>query len=137
MTLMAIKEKKSTKHLRKNDIILIASILLVAIIGGILLFLCRGEGNKVEVTVDGKLYGTYSLSQDMTEDIILGDDEAVYNRLVIKDGKAYVESASCPDKICASHRPIHREGESIVCLPNRVVITVISSGSQESPDVIA
>ena len=58
-----------------------------------------------------------------------------FNRLVIKDGKASVESATCPDGICASHNPIHRKGESIVCLPNRVVITAHSVDSTQ-PDII-
>ncbi len=133
---MARINKVSEKHL-KNDIILIGAIVLIAVIGCIYLFLVRGQGDKVEVTVDGEVYGVYSLSQDITEDIYTGKDNSGHNLLVIKDGKAYVETASCPDKICASHRPIYRKGESIVCLPNRVVVTVITQESQDAPDVIA
>ena len=48
-----------------------------------------------------------------------------------------MENASCPDGICVSHRPIFRDGESIVCLPNRVVITVVSDGDTASPDIVA
>jgi hypothetical protein len=39
-----------------------------------------------------------------------------------------VEAADCPDKLCVSHREIFREGESIVCLPHRVVVTVTKGG---------
>ena len=56
--------------------------------------------------------------------------------MYIKDGKAYVETATCPDGICAGHSPIHREGESIVCLPHRVVITVISASPEQGPDIV-
>ena len=91
----------------------------------------------IKVTVDGELYGTYSLSQNITEDIRTGDDGSGLNRLIIKDGKAYVESASCPDGICVSHRPVFRNGESIVCLPNRVVITVITGDTSDAPDIVA
>ena len=47
--------------------------------------------------------------------------------LSIRDGYADVTEATCPDLICAKHRPISRQGEAIICLPNRIVIEVISS----------
>ena len=62
-------------------------------------------------------------------------EDGGHNRLVIKDGKAWVEEASCPDGICAAHKPIHREGESIVCLPNKVVVTVVTAEGGDNPDV--
>lgn len=126
-------KKNGRRHLR-NDLILIASLLAVAAIVAACLLLFRGNGDAVTVTVDGKAYGTYPLSQDMTKDIKTGEGQL--NRLVIKDGKAYVERATCPDGICAAHRAIHRNGESIVCLPHRVVITV-ESGSGDAPDAVA
>ena len=127
---------KKAYTLKRNDIILIVCLLLAAAIGLIYLFLLRSSGNTVKVTVDGKLYGTYSLSENRTEDIISGENKQFHNRLVIKDNKAYIESASCPDGICVAHRPIHRNGESIICLPNKVVVTVVSNGSADI-DIIA
>lgn len=120
----------------RNDIILIVSLLLVAALGMLYLFKFRGAGDTVRVTVDGKLYKTYSLSQDITEDIITGKNGEYLNRLVIKDGKAYMERATCPDGICVDHAPIFRDGESIVCLPQRVVVTVITNNSADGPDII-
>lgn len=132
-----MKEKNTkSKALAKNDIILIVGLLLVSALVLIYLFVFRAHGNTVKVTVDGKTYGVYSLSKDMTEDICTGDDGEHKNRLVIKNGKAFVESATCPDGICVSHKAISRDGESIVCLPNRVVITVITSGNDDEPDII-
>ena len=131
-----IKDETKSKHLIRNDIILIVSVLLVAAIGILYLFLFRNRGDTVKVTVDGKLYGTYSLSNDITEDICTGDKGEYNNRLVIKDGKAYIEKATCPDGICVDHAPIFRDGERIVCLPQRVVITVITQNDKDSPDII-
>ena len=120
----------------RNDILFIAALLVtIALIGGGF-FLFRPEGSTVTVTVGGEVYGTYSLSVNTVVDIETGEGEL--NRLVIQDGKAYVETATCPDGICSSHRPISRKGESIVCLPNRVVITVTDSNNQdEGPDIVA
>ena len=49
------------------------------------------------------------------------------NVLVIRDGKADMKEADCPDKLCVHQKAISAENESIVCLPNRVVVTVTNS----------
>ena len=118
----------------KNDIIFIAAILAVVAIAAVALLLLRGEGSTVTVEVDRQIIGTYSLAIDRVVDITTDDGEM--NRLVIRDGKAFMESATCPDGVCVSHRPISREGETIVCLPHKVVVTVIG-GNENKPDVIA
>lgn len=122
------------KRLRRNDILFIVILLAVIAVAGACLYFFRGEGDTVTVSVDGKVIATYPLDVDRVEDIHTGKDGL--NRLVIKDGKAYVETASCPDGICAAHKPIHREGESIVCLPNKVVITVKTADNTNQPDVV-
>ena len=117
----------------KNDIILVSvviGVILLAILG-ILLF--RKSGNTVKVTVDGKTFGEYSLNVDRTVEI---KSDFGSNLLVIKDGKAYVEQASCPDGICSSHRPISYDGESIICLPNKVVV-LIDDQNTNQPDIIS
>ena len=129
-----MKEKKF--HLR-NDIIFIAVLLAVSAIAFVYLFIFRKEGDVVKVTVDGKEYGIYSLNDEVTENIITGEKGQNLNSFVISGGKVSMENASCPDGICVSHRPIFRDGESIVCLPNRVVITVVSDGDTASPDIVA
>ena len=101
------------------------------------LFVFRSSGDTVKVTVDGKLYGTYSLSDNISEDIRTGENGSDINRLIVSDGKARVEYASCPDGICVNHRPIFRNGESIVCLPNKVVITVFTADASDAPDIVA
>ena len=95
------------------------------------MFFLRPDGDCVVVMMDGKEFGVYALSEDA--EIVIGDG---HNVLIIKDGKAYMEYADCPDGICTSHRPISREGESIVCLPNKVVATVKSGGEDDAPDLV-
>ena len=120
----------------RNDVLFIAVLLLIVALAGAAFFFLRGEGDSVTVSVDGKHYGTYPLRTDLTLSIRTGADDTQENLLVIRDGHAYVESATCPDGICAAHKPISREGESIVCLPHRVVITVHTTDGEE-PDIIA
>lgn len=134
---MSDMNESSVKRTIRNDIILIVCLLLIAAIGMFYLFVLRERGNMVKVTVDGKHYGTYSLTKNITEDIYSDKNNEHLNRLVIRDGKAYIETATCPDGICVAHTPIFRNGESIVCLPQRVVITIITNDNTDNPDIVA
>ena len=118
----------------KNDMILILLLVLLALVAGAALLLFKSDGDAVIVSVDGEVIAEYPLSEDIEVEI---KSDGGYNILIIEDGKARVESASCPDGICSAHRPIFRDGESIICLPNKVVIEAHASYSADGgADVI-
>ena len=72
--------------MKKKDLILGAGIIVIALAMLLVMQLTRGEeGNQIRVTLDGKIYGTYSLSKDQTIEVKDGD---FYNRIRIEDGKA-------------------------------------------------
>ena len=122
----------NTKRKLRNDLLFITALLAVVTVAGACFYLLRGEGNTVTVKVDGQVFGTYALSEERVVDI---PTQQGHNRLVIRDGQAMMETATCPDGICVAHHPIHREGESIVCLPNKVVVTVTGEDPQ-APDIV-
>lgn len=111
--------------MKKNDVILIAVILTLALtaFAGISWYSARTtrEGEAV-VYLDGEEQGRYPLSQDTLVEI--PSENGNYNLLEIKDGKADMTEASCPDKICVNHWPVKNQGESLVCLPNKVVVEI-------------
>ena len=84
--------------MKKNDVILIAGLLLAALaaFGGISWYLAA-DTQKAEavVEVDGQEKGRYPLDQDTSVEIQLEDGS--YNLLEIKDGRADITEASCPD----------------------------------------
>lgn len=125
---------KNGGHRLKNDIIFIVILLIAVSVIGLCYFFMRGEGDTVVVTVDGKPFGEYSLSETRRVDIKTGDN---YNVLVIEGGEAHMESASCPDGICVAHKPVSRDGESIICLPNKVVAAVRATDDEDRPDIIS
>ena len=135
---MLLEEQKggslTTKSLKKrNDLLLIVGLLVVALIFGTILVLTGTEGDKVVVLVDGVVYGEYSLSQNRTVEIKTAHGT---NVLVIEDGVAYMKEASCPDGVCVSHRPAHFSWQSIICKPNGIVVEIHSAAPEEQPDII-
>lgn len=121
--------------MKKNDIILIAVIVVLALaaFGGISLYSANSTREAEAVVIlDGEEQGRYPLSQDTTVKIDLADGS--YNILEIKDGKADIIEATCPDKICVEHRPVSKRGESLVCLPNQVVVE-IENGEETEVDI--
>ena len=76
------------------------------------------------VQIGEDIYSSYPLNSNTVVTIPSGDSQAQFNVLIISNGKASISEASCPDLICAHHRPIENVGETIVCLPNKVVITI-------------
>jgi len=106
----------------KNDIILAAAILLIAAAVSVYLNFFVPTGDSVSVTLDGKLYGTYPLEKDAA--LRIEKPDGSFNTIIIKNGQVYIEEASCPDRICQKHAPISKDGEAIVCLPNRLVVSV-------------
>ncbi len=109
--------------IKAADLILIGGLLVVAAV--LFLVLSRGsaDGRAVEVQVDGKAVTTLPLDVDTT--YVIDGADGGHNTLVIVDGKATVTEATCPDGVCVRHRAIDRAGQSIICLPNKVVVRVV------------
>ena len=113
--------------MKRNDVILIIAILVITfgfVIGtAIHNHKTSTEGGLAVVTVDGEEYGRYPLNQDATVRIDLADGE--YNILTIADGEASMSEASCRDQICVHHFHIHYMGDTIVCLPHKVIVEIV------------
>lgn len=122
----------STRVFRKQDVILILFFLLIAISGLIWLNAGRRSGQTVRVTVNGTVVGEYLLDRDETVAI---EGVGGKNTLVIRDGQADMTEADCPDKVCVNHTPVSNVGESIICLPHKVVVEIIAGeGETENPE---
>ena len=112
---------------RTADLILMAVLVTVGIAVSVCLSYSGTAGDRAVITVAGELYGTYSLLEDRTVTVVT---EGGTNTVRIENGTVTVTEASCRNQVCVRHAPISRAGESIICLPNRVVVRIDGKGEQ-------
>ena len=109
----------SKASLLRRDLFLVLLLLFLSCVSLGVFFLTREEGAEVTVSVNGVTVGVYSLHENGSYPINGGT-----NLLVIENGTARMEEADCPDGTCVRTGRIRYAGQRIVCLPNRVTVTV-------------
>jgi len=109
------------KIITPGDKILIVLILALGIISLITLNHVRQPGETVTIEVNGQALYHLDLntSQQVTVTGSIGE-----TTIKIDHGAARVTYSDCPEKICIKTGKIHRAGQVIVCVPNRVVVTI-------------
>lgn len=82
----------------------------------------KSSGLMLRVSQNGEVIRTLPLSQDHTETIT---SDLGSNTIVIKDRSARVESADCDNQVCVHSPAIQSPGETIACLPHRLILEII------------
>ena len=109
---------------QKGDYLAVAvTLLLVAVV--FLAFLPRETGDTpmAEIYLDGTLVRRVSLDTS-AEFSVTGD---YMNTVTVRDGKIAVTESDCPGGDCVHSGWIGTSGRSIVCLPNRMEIRIVSA----------
>lgn len=122
----------TTKRKYRLDIIIIAAILLVSLSLLLIVTLSKEEGSVVVVEIDGTTVATYPL--DKNAEYSLNDGS---NVLVIEDGVAYMNYSNCPDHTCEKTGKIRYVGQTIICLPNKIAVTIKGDNAEGGVDFVS
>ncbi len=107
----------------KWDMILIALLIVIcAIIFGVIQIFVKKDGDTAVVKVDGRIVQEMDLKIDNAVEV--GGYQGGINKIEVKDGKVRMTTADCPDELCVKTGWISKTGETIVCLPHRVVVEI-------------
>ena len=117
--------------IKKADIILLIIILAVGIPLSVLSLTAGTAGDKVQISADGEVYGIYPLDEDGEIEVT---EDGHTNHITIKDGQVSMSYSTCLNQVCVNTGAISETKDSIVCLPNRVVVEIISSGDGKGGD---
>lgn len=122
-----MEEKKN--HLpdkRKGDIAALACMLLLALTAFLVFYFSGGsrKGAEAVIFVDGAEKERCSLAENQTFTVLLEDGS--YNLVLIEGGRVQVSDADCPDRLCVRQGAVSQNGESIICLPHKLVVFIDS-----------
>ena len=130
--------------IRKADIALVVVCVLAAVLTGVFLILYRREGDVVRVSCDGEQLAGFAFPaagiQDRQYYLVWVEDGQMtvsncgnapvipdggaFNLFSVADGVVRMEAADCRDQICVRHRAVSAVGESIICLPHKLVVEI-------------
>ena len=125
MTDMEMKDKYTTKN---RDIVLAAVLLILGVTGVLIVKYGLKSGNTADVYIDDKLVQTIDMSVD--DEYTFQTDKGS-NTVEVRNGAVSMKSADCPDKVCVRMGTKNRNGETITCLPHKLVIEVHGGQEQE------
>ena len=111
--------------MKRGDFFVAAAVLLVAAM--VFLFTKGEAGAWAVVTANGREVARLSLEKEQT----FVYEDRYENRIRTGDGAVWIEETNCPDGTCQKSGAIHLTGESIVCLPNELVITIEGAAKTE------
>jgi hypothetical protein len=106
---------------RITAVIVLSAVVVLAIVW---VFMHRAGGSVASIRVDGNLVATVDLTSTTPRTLrvagVIGPVD------ILADGKGFIRvvDATCPDQICVKTSPAHSPGDQIICVPNRMVITV-------------
>ena len=110
------------KRFARGDLMLIAVLLIAGLTIIALLAFTRPDGRQAIVRVDGQIVAQLPLEQDAQCPVEI--EGTVTNLIVIQNGTVHMEEADCPDHLCILRGTIRYAGDSIICLPNKVVVEI-------------
>lgn len=120
------------KIINKADIVLFICLLLMGLALSAWSFAAGGTGQRAVVTVDGQHYGTYSLFENQTIEI---QQKNHLNKITIKDGTVQMTYSDCHNQVCVKDGSISMANQSIVCLPNKVMVEI--TGGEGELDAVS
>lgn len=127
------------KTFKKLDIVIIILLFILSFTPNIIFSKTIHNSNKLiyaSIKVDGKLYDNIPLSTNKGEKKLNIKSSSGNNSISIRDNTIKVISADCKDDLCVKQGEISKVGESIVCLPHKLIIEIKGDEKDSSSDMI-
>lgn len=122
------------KLFERNDLLIIIAVCIAAIILLIPHFIGR-DALSAEISVDGEVVKTVNL-EEITEPCEIKTDTSPAVTITAEKGRIRVSDAECPDRLCVAAGWLDSAGDTAVCLPAKVIVTVKGAENRNAPDVI-
>lgn len=115
--------------MKKFDLYLASAMCIIALVWFLGENIISSNGNTVRVYSNNSISEEFNLSDEGIH--VIKDNGNELLTFEIKDEYVNVLSASCKDKLCVHQKKIKKSGESIVCLPNNIMIQIIDNSNNK------
>lgn len=123
------------KFFKRTDIIVIGILILIGILGFVVYkFSFSNKPCVAEIFYYSKLVKTVDLTKKVDYTFSIPEKENIVFH-VFKDGAISFEKSNCKDKICVNSGKLNTVGESAACLPNGIVLKIVSKNWQSNNDI--
>ena len=112
------------KLISRKDFMIIGIVVILALCIYMIFSLTRARGVdlQAEIRINGRVAQTINLYDDGI--ITLAEHPAI--QFIVSNGRIAFYKSDCPDQICVRNGFLHLAGHTSVCLPNRVVLAIVS-----------
>ena len=109
--------------MKRGDIVILILALLLCAAPLLMLLPAPSAPARAVVRQNGAVLYTLPLEADVEKEV-LSPDGSGFNLIRVQGGTVYIADADCPDRTCVRMGAISRAGETLVCLPHRLTITL-------------
>ncbi len=114
-------------------------IILIAIVASVIALVSQLNSNtdslRCVIRVRGEMYESIKLNE-VTESLTLEVEGELPLTVYVTESSVKVQSSACYDKLCEHSGEITRSGQSIVCLPAKVSVTLESTAKHNDFDAV-
>ena len=119
------------RYYTRGDIALILLMLAIAGLSFAGMRPLMNGGKHLVVDVDGERRLELPLERDFETTV---EGPMGVTQIIIENGHARIGDSPCPHKYCIRMGPISRRGEVVVCVPNRVVLSIVGGNESDAVD---
>ncbi|HCE12668.1 MAG TPA: hypothetical protein DEQ24_07980 [Enterococcus sp.] len=124
-------------HLKPWDGVIILLLILSSFLPILIFGQTQTATKEAVLRVDGTEIKRFDLVEGQKSYTYLYEDEdGDYNLLEIDGDRIRIKEANCGDQICVRRGWASKNGETIVCLPHKMVIEIQASDGSENDDLI-
>lgn len=115
----------------RNDLILIGTLLIMAVISLVIILTTRNKSNLIAtVRVQNEVVLKIDLNKDDGKDFVVkGTNGDVH--IHVKDGSIAVVESNCPHQDCVRTGYVNQTGKPIICAYNGVSITIEGNSNND------
>lgn len=125
--------------IKKMDIVIIAVLLILSFTPHLIFFKTSQKGSKNNyaiIQVDGKIHKKIDLSNVKNNEEVNLNLPNGKNTLLIKNNSIQMKSANCNDALCVKQGNISKVGQTIICLPHKLIIEIKGDELDSKDDLI-